>query len=88
MRKQFTDACKGFSSRAARSPAAKRRERGSDNIPAPGAGGRQSPVLLEATLSLVQKADVAGSQRLLLGSRNKTAAPQMAMKESSAPLTR
>lgn len=45
------------------------------------------PVLLEATLSLVQKADVAGSQTLLLGSINKTAAAQMAVNETSAPLS-
>lgn len=43
--------------------------------------------MLEATLSLVQKPDVAGSQHLLLGRINKTAAAQMAMNETSAPLT-
>lgn len=43
---------------------------------------------LEATLSLVQKVDVAGSQRLLLGSTTEAAAAQMAVDETSAPLPR
>lgn len=58
-------------------------EPGSDNTQADGS------VLLEAAPTPEQEADVAGSQRLLLGSINKTAAAaQTAMNEISAPLTR